>query len=759
MATSGTIDGGSTTTYGDVIASRITWTRTATDTAKNTSTITVALYYKKKDSATTYGTGSWKLTVNGTAYTGSSYAEIKSSGYTKVFEKTGIVISHNADGSKSFSVNASGSYIPGTSFTNTNCSGTVTLDAIPRASTFNSVTSSVALGGTAKLSITAKSSYFYHKATWTCGSTTATQNLGRAGSTNAKEYTYTIPTGWANQITTATSKSCSVSVQTYSDSGYKTAVGSAVSKTFTVTVPDTADYKPTVSLAAVLGNKIAAIGDFYVQGKTSVTLNATGAGKGSASIKSYTFKRGTATIKTNTVTTTTSSASETTNTTGSVTYSVTITDSRGRTATASQTITVYEYKKPSITVDESYRCDSTGKEDRTNGTYIHLKATLTYSSVNSKNSLTARNAKYRENGSTGSYSAATNLTSGTAATIGGGNIATGKTYEVLITLTDAVGETSTVSVVIPTSYVTMDFKAGGTGVAIGKIADTDYLLDLGVNVRVDGTGTDNIGSHVDLKSPNRELRLNANENDNVGLLDLTNNKQWMLVSYNSDPKVLTFPQGYIDVGATDITDHAIQVREKGNSRDISLHVSTAKNAGIFDHGDNTWIIRSDSSKNVYIPHPLNTMKNFSVGDSSTNETHDISIVHTTRKLSFTLNTSGHGGFYDSTAGKWAIDIDTNQDVKITNGALSVPNGRFTAPKSIVTGSVTITPSAANTPTGKAVTWTEMAGVPKVTVTPVTGVPGTQVTGVGIASIEKTGCTIYLTRTNTSNTGVHYIAIY
>ena len=72
------------------------------------------------------------------------------------------------------------------------------------------------------------------------------------------------------------------------------------------------------------------------------------------------------------------------------------------------------------------------------------------------------------------------------------------------------------------------------------------------------------------------------------------------------------------------------------------------------------------------------------------------------------------------------------------------------------GSVSITPSAANTPTAAAVSWS-LRKSPTVVVTPQTGVPGTQVLGCGVNDISKTGANIWITRTNTTATIVHYVA--
>lgn len=75
------------------------------------------------------------------------------------------------------------------------------------------------------------------------------------------------------------------------------------------------------------------------------------------------------------------------------------------------------------------------------------------------------------------------------------------------------------------------------------------------------------------------------------------------------------------------------------------------------------------------------------------------------------------------------------------------------------GNVTITPSAANTPTSKAITFSkEFSAVPDVIVTPNTSVPGTVLLGVGTASRSTTGCTIWATRTNTTETTVSWVAV-
>ena len=74
------------------------------------------------------------------------------------------------------------------------------------------------------------------------------------------------------------------------------------------------------------------------------------------------------------------------------------------------------------------------------------------------------------------------------------------------------------------------------------------------------------------------------------------------------------------------------------------------------------------------------------------------------------------------------------------------------------GRVSITP-VANTPTMKHVQFPRaFAGQPCVVVTPITSVPGTNVLGVGATNNTNDGFDAYMTRTNTTETILAWIAI-
>jgi hypothetical protein len=85
-------------------------------------------------------------------------------------------------------------------------------------------------------------------------------------------------------------------------------------------------------------------------------------------------------------------------------------------------------------------------------------------------------------------------------------------------------------------------------------------------------------------------------------------------------------------------------------------------------------------------------------------------------------------------------------------------GKLSA-RNIAAGSVTVTPSAANTPTSIMVNGLTLAGsTVQVVATAATTLPGTQVTGIGITNATTNSFTLWLTRTNTSPTAVSWMAI-
>ena len=158
------------------------------------------------------------------------------------------------------------------------------------------------------------------------------------------------------------------------------------------------------------------------------------------------------------------------------------------TYTQNSNITLYAvwqlaYKAPIISNVTADRSNSGGTYQET-GQY----AKVSFSWSTDK---TVSGVKIEWKSSTSSTWSSVNVsTSGTNGTvnqvIGNNEISTDYTYNIRITVSDSVGS-STYNIDVPAMLYTMDFKAGGKGVAIGKPATVDNLFDVKFNTRVDGS--------------------------------------------------------------------------------------------------------------------------------------------------------------------------------------------------------------------------------------------------------------------------------
>ena len=324
------------------------------------------------------------------------------------------------------------------------------------------VTSSVAAGSASTVSFTNPYlSNVYHVVKWQFGtlSKSTTTSVG-TGSTS-----YTIPVSWLTAIPNATSGTATVSVTTYASDG--TNLGTDT-YSFTITAP--ASAVPTISLAAArIDNTVPSGWGIYVQGKSGVTITATASGYQGSTISSYTISGGAAGTQTSNVFTISVIYSS-----GTVTYTVKVTDSRGRIASASINVSVVAYSAPSFSVTEAFRCVAAGTASDT-GTYISAKASGTYSSVSSKNSMTLK-VQYALT-TTGAYSTAVALTNGTASIIGNGSIDANYSFYVKFTLTDQFTSIEKVLTIGTASY-TIFFRQGGKGVAFGKVSERANAVEI-----------------------------------------------------------------------------------------------------------------------------------------------------------------------------------------------------------------------------------------------------------------------------------------
>lgn len=436
--------------------------------ANNTSSVTVKVWAKRTNSGyETYGTGTVYCKVNGTTYSASISTSQKITSTPICLYSGGFTIPHNDDGTKTLTMSA-WINIPSI-VTSSEQSYSQALTTIARASQPTISTYSTTMGNSVTIYTHRASTSFKHTITYKFGSASGTIVTGLE-----TDYTWTIPLSLASQIPNSTSGVGTLTCYTYNGS---TLIGTKTVN-FQAIVPNS--IVPSFSSLGItrVDNGVPSAWGVYVKGKSKATLTINGAsGSYGSNIVRYSISGG------GYSTTSSSFTTGVLNTVGTNTFIATITDSRGRTATKTVTCSVVDYFAPHISYTEAFRCNSSGVADE-NGKYIKVKASFTYASVSGKNTLTS-NVSYSVYNS-GSFSTPVSITNNTySSAIGGGAISIDNSYIVKFRVADYF-TSHEVYEDIPTPSVTMDFKKGGKGIGIGKVSQTDNLLDVAWNTSLDG---------------------------------------------------------------------------------------------------------------------------------------------------------------------------------------------------------------------------------------------------------------------------------
>lgn len=485
MALSGSVSTNGCRGEGEGRYYTLSWSATQS-IANNTSTISWTL-------STAGGYSSWMVerTV---------YVDIDGE---RVFSKTAAVdryrgtiatgtktISHNSDGTRSFSVSLGAAIY----YSTIECTGsqTFTLDTIARASTLS--VSDGTLGTKTTLTADRKSSSFTHTLTWECGSYSGTL----ATKSTSTSWNFTPELKLAAGAPYGQKVYCSYKLSTYNGS---TLVGTD-SKSAWFTIPNS--VKPSCSLSLSDSKGYASTYGGYIQGESqlSVTINATQAY--SSPISRYSASANGASYSAKTFTT---SALKTV---GTNTISATVTDGRGRSGSTSSNITVLAYSRPQITNLKVRRCNANGVENDRGG-YGKISFHCTITALSNKNTK-ACSIKYRQSG-------ATTWTNVPAITLSAYDqdcnppviqMSDAHSYEVQINLTDKFGTTSAVTS-ISTGYCLYHIPASGKGITFGGIAEGD-----GFNVKMDAT----FGEKIDAKKAIYMNGADTFHKDNSGKLQV-----------------------------------------------------------------------------------------------------------------------------------------------------------------------------------------------------------------------------------------------
>lgn len=152
---------------------------------------------------------------------------------------------------------------------------------------------------------------------------------------------------------------------------------------------------------------------------------------------------------------------------------LTVTDSRGRTASISFQLATLPYAPPSITGTEVFRCDASGSAND-DASYIYVKATLVFSSVDGQNGCRLYAALTNEGGGFGEDA---EIEAG-AGNVLYGTVSPDRTYSLRLTARDSLGGVKISTVKLPTRLWAMKFRESGLGVAFGMAPQQEKALEL-----------------------------------------------------------------------------------------------------------------------------------------------------------------------------------------------------------------------------------------------------------------------------------------
>lgn len=485
------------------VSQSITLTQGTQSVANNTTEVTFK--WTSTQSGASYNdytkTAYYYVSINGGTEKKYSVSYTLPKSKTKTIVSKTFTVAHKDDGTGSIKVRTWMN--TGISAGTVEKSKTLTLTTIPRASSITSA-SDITLGNACNIAWTPASKDFKYKIKFELGDWSHTTGFIEPEQTSTYTYTgYTISGTTTKNSTTIykelpndTSGTMTATLTTYNSS--ETKIGSSSSKTFTVTIPS--GVKPSIGSMILNPYNITTVDgasrNILVKDKNKMEVKAEDAdenptctpGNGS-SIKNYKFEvlSGSTVIATKT-TTSSSVTFDPFSSTGTLKFRLTVTDDRGRSNSNSgnePTWTCNAYAPPSFSSFTAYRCNSSGTADD-NGTYIKYDLKVNYSSVDSTNKSTVKiyYKKSADSSWTTAKDALTNSTTKSAAAIikntSGTNITfdASSTYMVYATVTDNYnGSVKSSSVTVFGASRIFNIRKNGTGIALGKMAESNNLFE------------------------------------------------------------------------------------------------------------------------------------------------------------------------------------------------------------------------------------------------------------------------------------------
>lgn len=449
------------TTGNKYIKARIVWSSTP-NTLNNRSSVTATLYYGKSSSssAATTGTIECRLTINGSAKSFNQRITLNPNDSWVAVGSHTVNVDHTTDGTKSIVISASGG-IPGLTFSSTNCSATVILDKIPRATTPTFGAATQTIGSSMRINLPAADSTFYHTVVYSWGSLT-----GTIGTNLKSSVDWTIPIDFCTGVPNGTQGTLFVTAETFMSNG--TSLGK-VTRSTPCNVP--ASVVPAISAITLSdsGGNVPSSWGVYVRGKSQLHVNITADGRYYSRIVGYSIKALGVTVTSN------DSDVGIIPNAGTVNVEVTVTDSRGRTATATKSITVEDYVEPTIEAFSVERANNSGTPID-NGTYAKIPLKVSASPIGNKNTVEAKIYHMRSDLNDWTLARTIPVAYSIDQTVMIANMVASRSYAIKIEVVDAFG-TTLVESTLNAEGAVMGWMPGGIGVSFGKAAEEAYTAD------------------------------------------------------------------------------------------------------------------------------------------------------------------------------------------------------------------------------------------------------------------------------------------
>ena len=591
------------------IRGKIEWSSTSS-IDENKSVVTASIYVRRTSGYTTGKLWNGYVNIGGNNHT---YSQIYTGTSTTVRQDWVLVqtfsdtILHNADGTKAINISGQVTGPSGTGLEGKSSWGdsNVTLDTIPRASQPTLSSSSVTMGNSVTITTNRVSNSFTHTISYSFGSATGTIATNVGDSTS-----WTPPITLANQIPNSASGSCTIICQTYNGT---TLIGT---KQVTLTLNVPSSVVPSVSIGTLTEANTTMQGlnwGVFVQNKSQLNIPITATGIYGSSISSIVTTINGLSFTGSPVTTSTLITS------GTNTISTTVTDTRGRTATTTKTYTVVAYSNPQITTATAVRSLSDGTESD-EGTYLKYSFVGSISPASNHNAHNFKIGYKLKSYSTYTYVDidTTNYSLNDTDEVLNLNLDTNNAYDIIFVVTDTF-TSSSISRAIETGFDLMNFNASGKSMAIGKVSEassTEELLEIGLPTEIAGNttieGQLNINATGDAELNMKSDAILLHNNNGTTFIGANNHNITFrpVELHNSSNQMVLDNSGNLTVAGSLVTtgnDTGVICDNQTAGRKTKYTVSGGANAGIYDMTNSNWIIKSDTSQNVSIPHTLYTL--------------------------------------------------------------------------------------------------------------------------------------------------------